>query len=64
MKCISGEKSPEKLDYYLDEFTFWFNRRTSGARGWLFQRLVEQTVQLAPIRGDDLVGGTKPQGAG
>lgn len=49
------------LDYYLDEFTFRFNRRTSGSRGLLFQRLVEQALALAPVRGDELVGGTTPK---
>jgi ISXO2-like transposase domain len=34
------------LDYYLDEFTFRFNRRTS--RGLLFYRLLEQAVQTEP----------------
>jgi hypothetical protein len=34
----------EHLPYYLDEFTFRFNRRTSKARGMLFYRLVEQAV--------------------
>lgn len=32
------------LDYYLDEFTFRFNRRTSNYRGLLFFRLMEQAV--------------------
>jgi transposase-like protein len=45
------------LDYYLDEFTFRFNRRTSGSRGLLFHRLVAQALALAPVRGDELVGG-------
>jgi hypothetical protein len=27
--------SRQQLPYYLDEFTFWFNRRTSRARGLL-----------------------------
>ena len=49
------------LDYYLDEFTFRFNRRTSGSRGLLFQRLVEQALALAPVRGEELVGGTDPK---
>src|SRR3972149_6575534 len=39
----------EHLDYYLDEFTFRFNRRSSKARGLLFHRLVEQAVQIKPI---------------
>lgn len=36
------------LPYYLDEFTFRFNRRTSDHRGLLFHRLLEQTVQTDP----------------
>jgi transposase-like protein len=36
------------LDYYLDEFTFRFNRRTSASRGKLFYRLVQQAVQAGP----------------
>ena len=31
-----GAVRPSHLDYYLDEFTFRFNRRTSGSRGKLF----------------------------
>jgi transposase-like protein len=46
------------LAYYLDEFTFRFNRRTSRSRGLLFYRLMEQAVHLAPIRFQDLIGGT------
>ncbi len=30
----------QHLDYYLDEFTFRFNRRTSRSRGLLFYRLM------------------------
>lgn len=41
-----GAVSPEHLDYYLDEFTFRFNRRTSRSRGLLFYRLLEQAVAL------------------
>ena len=33
-----GAVSAEHLDYYLDEYTFRFNRRTSGSRGLLFLR--------------------------
>lgn len=36
------------LDYYLDEFTFRFNRRHSKARGLLFHRLVQQAVSVGP----------------
>ncbi len=36
------------LDYYLDEFTFRFNRRTSRSRGKLFYRLLQQAMQVEP----------------
>ncbi len=36
------------LDYYLDEFTFRFNRRHSASRGKLFYRLAQQAVQVDP----------------
>jgi transposase-like protein len=52
-----GAVRPEHLDYYLDEFTFRFNRRTSQSRGLLFYRLMKQAVDLAPIKAKDLVGG-------
>lgn len=38
----------EKLDYYLDEYTFRFNRRHSRSRGLLFYRLVQQAVATDP----------------
>ena len=37
------------LDYYLDEFTFRFNRRTSSSRGKLFYRLVQQAAEVDPV---------------
>lgn len=43
-----GAPSPEHLDYYLDEFTFRFNRRTSRHRGKLFYRLIQQAVAVEP----------------
>ena len=44
-----GAVSPKHLDYYLDEYTFRFNRRTSRARGLLFYRLLEQAVCISPV---------------
>ena len=41
--------SHEHLPYYLDEFTFRFNRRTSCSRGKLFYRLIEQALQVGPV---------------
>jgi len=43
-----GAVSHTHLDYYLDEFTFRFNRRTSRYRGKLFFRLVQQAVAVEP----------------
>lgn len=44
-----GAVSSKQLDYYLDEFTFRFNRRTSRSRGLLFYRLLTQAVITAPV---------------
>jgi len=52
-----GAVRPAHLDYYLDEFTFRFNRRTSRSRGLLFYRLMQQAVALSPVEGKVLVGG-------
>jgi len=49
------------LDYYLDEFTFRFNRRTSGSRGLLFYRLMQQAVAMQPVEGKELIGGKSLQ---
>ena len=43
-----GAVSHEHLEYYLDEFTFRFNRRSSGSRGKLFFRLAQQAVAIEP----------------
>jgi len=43
-----GAVSHEHLDYYLDEYTFRFNRRTSQYRGKLFYRLLQQAVTIGP----------------
>ena len=52
-----GAVQPSHLDYYLDEFTFRFNRRTSRFRGKLFYRLLEQAVIIPPVTGQDIRGG-------
>lgn len=48
------------IGYYLDEFTFRFNRRTSKARGLLFYRLIEQAIAVAPAVEKSLVNGKLP----
>jgi len=52
-----GAISEEHLDYYLDEFTFRFNRRTSRARGLLFYRLIQQAVEIEPAPYHKIRGG-------
>ena len=49
MGTHQGAVSHEHLDYYLDEFTFRFNRRTSQYRGKLFYRLVQQAANVEPV---------------
>lgn len=53
-----GAVSSDHLDYYLDEFTFRFNRRRSRSRGKLFYRLLQQAVAVGPTPYKGLVGGT------
>jgi len=43
-----GAVSHDHLDYYLDEYTFRFNRRTSRHRGKLFYRLLQNAVEISP----------------
>jgi transposase-like protein len=43
-----GAVTHGQLDYYLDEFTFRFNRRRSHHRGLLFYRLLEGAVAADP----------------
>ncbi len=56
-----GAIGQDHLDYYLDEFTFRFNRRTSASRGKLFYRLAQQAVQVEPAPFESL---RKPQPLG
>ena len=44
-----GAVSRAHLDYYLDEFTFRFNRRRSQHRGKLFFQLLQQAVAVEPV---------------
>ena len=50
-----GAVSHEHLDYYLDEFTFRFNRRTSKYRGKLFYRLLQNAVCIEPVTFQQIV---------
>lgn len=49
-----GAVRSSHLDDYLDEFVFRFNRRTSGSRGLLFYRLVQQAISVGPVKADDI----------
>jgi transposase-like protein len=53
-----GAVSLQHLDYYLDEFTFRFNRRKSRSRGKLFYRLLQQAVAVEPSPYKLMVGGS------
>ncbi len=52
-----GAIGDEHLRYYLDEFTFRFNRRTSRARGLLFYRLIQQAVESDAVAYHRVRGG-------
>ena len=56
-----GAVRPEHLSYYLDEFTFRFNRRTSAHRGQLFYRLVQHALVVDPLPGKEIVGPAIPE---
>jgi hypothetical protein len=49
--------SHRDLPYYLNEFTFRFNRRNSKARGMLFYRLLQQAVDTDPHPLNELIHG-------
>lgn len=49
-----GAVRSSHLAYYLDEFVFRFNRRTSSSRGLLFYRLIQQAVSIGPTKAEDI----------
>jgi len=56
MGTLQGSLSEQHMEYYLDEYTFRFNRRTSVSRGKLFYRLVEQAAEIKPVIYDEIKG--------
>lgn len=54
-----GSVHANQLDYYLDEYTFRFNRRTSNSRGMLFYRLLQQAVVTEPVTYEQIVAQDK-----
>jgi hypothetical protein len=58
---LHGGVQHRHLDYDLDEFTFRFNRRTSRARGFLFDRLLQQAALTGATPYHNLLGGVDSQ---
>jgi transposase-like protein len=56
-----GAVSHEHLAYYLDEFTFRFNRRKSKHRGKLFFRLLQQAVEHEPAPYKDIAASERKE---
>lgn len=50
-----GRVERTHLPYYLDEFTFRFNRRASRSRGKLFYRLLQQAVRVGPVSWNEVM---------
>lgn len=57
-----GAVSHEHLDFYLDEYTFRFNRRTSSHRGKLFYRLLQNAVTIESTPFQDITKGVRGPG--
>ena len=63
MGTHQGATSPELLDWYLDEFTFRFNRRSATHRGLLFYRLLEEALVTPPQPYGAMVASRRGPGA-
>ena len=62
---LQGAVSHQHLDYYLDEFTFRFNRRRADHRGLLFFRLLQNAMLIEATTYRQMVKhvrGPKPSG--
>jgi hypothetical protein len=57
---LQGGIQHQHLDYYLDEFTFRFDRRCSRARGLLFHRLAQQAVAVGAAPYHVIISGPRP----
>jgi len=47
--------SPSRMQDYLEEFVFRYNRRKSNSRGLLFQRIMEQAVKHKPVKYQEIM---------
>jgi len=61
MGTHQGAVSHKHLAYYLDEYTFRFNRRTSQYRGKLFYRLLQNAVAVDAIPYQEIAKGVRRQ---
>jgi len=52
---LRGAISHKHLDYYLDEFTFRFNRPAIKEPWQLFFRLAQQAVAIEPVTLDQMI---------
>jgi transposase-like protein len=57
---LQGGIQGTHLGYYLDEFTFRFNRRTSKSRGLLFRQLLFNALNIEAHTESSFVGGLAP----
>jgi len=55
MGTLQGSCSSTHIEYYLDEYTFRYNRRKSKSRGLLFMRVLENAVKIEPVPYEKLV---------
>ncbi len=53
-RWLQGSPRPSHLDYYLDEFVFRYNRRTSRSYGLLFYSLIHQAVTIKLVKKKDV----------
>ena len=56
MGTHQGAVSEKHLQYYLDEYSFRFNRRLSKHRGKLFYRIIQLAVCQEAITMDEITG--------
>jgi len=49
-----GGVKKDHLEYYLDEYIFRFNRRSSASREKLFYRILQQAVATPPVNSKHL----------
>ena len=63
LRTHQGATTLDQLDWYLDEFTFRFNRRSARHRGLLFYRLLEEALVTPPQPLGAMAAPARPQRA-